>query len=945
MKLKNNYRFLFVPLVFWAVFSAVNSYLPRHKSDEEVVHPPKAKSEIFSRENVQQRSEYMAQIIADPRTGTVPMDVRSTEMKFARELERKASSDRIKRGVQGQNLTTASDEINWAPLGPSNFGGRTRAVALDVRNENVILAGGVSGGMWRSENGGRSWVKTTAKNQLHSVTCITQDVRPGKEDTWYYGTGELIGNSTRSPGAPFRGDGIFKSTDGGRSWTALLSTQSNEPASFSSPFMYVWDIETNPNSEDDEVIAAIFGGVVKSLDGGQSWTTTLGDDRLNLAPGSNLNTIASIFFTDIHRTSNGMFYASLSSETNDANQLSTLGGVYGSSNGLNWTKIINLETSVARRTEIGSSTGNPDLIYFLTDKVNQYELRRFNALSRQVTNLSNSLPDGVDNVEALDSQNSYNLVVGVHPTNDNVVFVGGTNLYRSDDAFTSNSLVTWIGGYNPEDNGNSIYPNHHPDQHDLIFLPSDPNVLISANDGGLFKTQNSLADNVTYQSLNNGYVTTQYYTVEVSKSPNDNFAIGGLQDNGSIVSGLNALNQGVRVIGGDGGFTASTRFGVYYYGSFQNGQVYRLTFNSSFQLTSFARVDPIGSGGLPAQPLLFINPFILDPSNGNRMYFAGGDKIWINRNLSQIPSGSQERTFVNWEALEGTSISEGSISALAITTTPKNILYYGTAAGKVFRVINAHSGDYEVTEITGIIGDEAGYVNSIAINPDNGDELVVVLSNYGVKSVFHSTDGGITFSDISGNLEENPDGSGNGPSVRWVKVVPKTNGTIEYFLATSIGLFSTSNLNGVNTLWSQEGAETIGNVPTNMVDYRRFDGKIVVATHGNGLYQSQVANVTPNPTDQFGETLAVKNAFPNPFSDFVTISFEIPETGMVRARVYNDQGAQIKTIALGLGFQGENEIFWDGTNVQGQKVASGVYIIRLEYQNETKTQRVIVSNN
>jgi hypothetical protein len=152
-------------------------------------------------------------------------------------------------------------------------------------------------------------------------------------------------------------------------------------------------------------------------------------------------------------------------------------------------------------------------------------------------------------------------------------------------------------------------------------------------------------------------------------------------------------------------------------------------------------------------------------------------------------------------------------------------------------------------------------------------------------------------------------------------------------------------LNGVNTLWSQEGAETIGNVPTNMVDYRRFDGKIVVATHGNGLYQSQVANVTPNPTDQFGETLAVKNAFPNPFSDFVTISFEIPETGMVRARVYNDQGAQIKTIALGLGFQGENEIFWDGTNVQGQKVASGVYIIRLEYQNETKTQRVIVSNN
>lgn len=945
MKFKNNYYFIYVLLVFWVVISIIPIYLPKLNADSEIIEPPKAKSEIFSRENVQQRSEYLNQIIADPKTGKVPFDYRNDEMKFAKDLSEKANVVQIRRSAAGQNTRSSTNAINWIPLGPRNIGGRTRAVAFDVRNENVILAGGVSGGMWRSEDGGLSWVKTTEKDQLHSVTCIAQDTRPGKEDTWYYGTGELVGNSTRSPGAPFRGDGIFKSIDGGRSWNPLPSTLSNNPASFNSPFMYVWDIITNPNSVNDEVIAAIYGGIVKSIDGGENWITTLGDDRINLPSDTDLNDFASIFFTDVHRASDGRFYATLSSETNDLNQLSPLGGMYESNDATTWTRIFPLTLNGARRTEIGSSQGNPNLIYFFTDRVSSYELRRFNVQTRQIVDLSDNLPDGNNDLEAFDSQNSYNLVVRVHPTDDNVVFVGGTNLYRSDNAFNSNSLVKWIGGYNPADNGNSIYPTHHPDQHEIIFLPSNPNVMITANDGGLFKTLNNKADEVAYQSLNNGYITSQYYTIEMSKSPNDNFAFGGLQDNGSIASGLISSNQGVRIIGGDGGFTASTRFGIYYYASFQNGQVYRLTFNASFQLTSFARVDPQGVGGLPAQPLLFVNPFLLDPTNGNRMYFAGGNKIWRNRNLSQIPSGSQERTTVNWEDLDRTSISLGSISALAISTEPKNILYYGTSIGKVFRVDNAHSSEYEVQDITGFLGVEAGYVNSIAVNPENANEVVVVFSNYGIRSIFYSSDGGVSFTDISGNLEENEDGSGNGPSIRWVKIIPKINGDPEYILATSIGVFSTSILNGNNTVWTQEGTETIGSVPVNMIDYRRSDGRIIAATHGNGLYQGQVANVSPDPIDDNGSSLVVKNAFPNPFSEIVAINFLIPETNVIRARVYNDQGAQIKTIALGLGFQGENEIFWDGTNAKGQKVASGIYIIRLEYRNQIKAQRVILTNN
>ncbi|KKQ04690.1 MAG: BNR/Asp-box repeat domain protein, partial [Candidatus Moranbacteria bacterium GW2011_GWE2_36_40] len=83
-------------------------------------------------------------------------------------------------------------------------------MALDVENENTILAGGVSGGMWRSTNSGQTWAKVTGDEQLHSVTCITQDTRAGKTNNWYYGTGEIYGNSAgESFTAFYFGDGIY----------------------------------------------------------------------------------------------------------------------------------------------------------------------------------------------------------------------------------------------------------------------------------------------------------------------------------------------------------------------------------------------------------------------------------------------------------------------------------------------------------------------------------------------------------------------------------------------------------------------------------------------------------------------------------------------------------------------------------------------------------------
>tara|TARA_R110001599_G_scaffold346228_3_gene571279 strand:+ start:4073 stop:6913 length:2841 start_codon:yes stop_codon:yes gene_type:complete len=939
----NKKSILFLSLfVLWSIVTLVFVFTPKSKDKETVVEPPTARAEFFSRENVQQRSEYIHQMLANPSTGEIPSNIRDMESDFVQELKLKANLNRLKTSAAGVNSQKAPSLLTWNSLGPNNVGGRTRAVAIDVTNENVILAAGVSGGVWRSTNGGQSWTKTTDPDELHSVTCIVQDTRPGKGNVWYYGTGELVGNSTRSPGAPFRGDGIYKSTDGGLTWQPLPSTQVNNPEKFNSPFMYVWDITLNPNSVNDEIIAAIYGGVVRSGDGGQTWATVLGNSLYEVGNNVDLNDVPAIFYTEVYRASNGVFYATLSRSTNTTNAFSPLAGIYKSDDGVNWTRFVAHTNLAYRRTEIGASLSNPNIVYFLSDTGQGHKLIKYNNVTGTIEDRSVNLPDGTDEeIESFDSQSSYDLFVRVHPADENTVFIGGTNIYRSTDGFATKGNVKWIGGYNPDVEGNSSYPNHHPDQHDLVFLPSNPNVMISANDGGLFKTTNNLASPVVYESLNNGYITTQYYTVNMSQSPADNFAFGGLQDNGSILSTIGTGNNAVRLIGGDGGFTASTRFGINYYTSFQNGQVYRLTLNRNFTLSSFARVDPSGAGADPSQPILFINPYVLDHNNGNRMFYAGGDFLWRNRNLSQIPSGLQTKTDVNWERLDRTEIASGSISALETSSDQENILYYGTSEGQVFRMDFAHSDEYTVTEITSDVFTLGGYVNSIAVNPTNADEIVVVFSNYQIKSVFRSIDGGTTFEGISGNLEEGQSGMGGGPSVRWAEIVPKIDGFTEYYLATSVGLFSATAINGESTIWLQEGDQSIGSVPMNMLDYRRSDGKIVVATHGNGLYQSQISGVVPEPVIQSGSGLVVENAFPNPFTDNVAINYILPETDVVRARVYNSDGKLVKTIALGLGFQGENEIFWNGTNVKGSPVPPGIYIIRIEYRGEIKVQKVI----
>lgn len=876
------------------------------------------------RENIRGRLQYQQKRLADPKTHQIPQNIRNAELDFAQKLLTKQKV---------RNAQQRVTEQIWLPRGPHNVGGRTRALAIDVSDENVILAGGASGGMWRSENGGATWVKTTPEDAVQSTTAIVQDTRPGKTNVWYYGTGELRGNTAQGGGgALYRGNGIFKSTDGGLSWQSLTSTTNNTPQVYDNTFEYVWNLAIDTSNQvQDEIYVAGFGAISRSIDGGQTWTRVLGYDT---------NFVAR--YTNVIVSPGGVVYATLSN-TSIANRGGNTKGFFRSTNGTNWTEITppNLP-EIHDRTVMAISPQNENEVYFLTytpqaSSSIKYSLLKYTYISGdgsnaggQWENLSANIPAFGGSVGNYDSQESYNMLLAFKPNDASVMFMGGTNLYRSDNAFTSTTATRWVGGY--ETNGGvGFYTNHHPDQHALVFYPSNSDRMLNGNDGGVYRTDDNKANIVNWNSLNQGYLTTQFYSVAID--PQLDFIVGGMQDNGTYsTNNNNATQPWNQVLGGDGAFCAVGAQSLYI--SAQNGQIFRLAYDNSGEYEGFARIDPVNGRGYD-----FINPFIINPENQFEMYLPSADTLWYNSNISEIKLGSSDKPFTNWQIIDNLPNPDARITALSLSTAVKNTLFYGTDMGKLYKMEKTNNPAQRTrTEITGS-NFPTGYINCIALNPLNKDEIIVVFSNYNVPSLFHSTDGGVTWAMVGGNLEENQDGTGNGPSVRWVTILPLANQAISYMVGTSVGLYTSSSINGSSTVWNKEGQKSIGNAVVEMIQARITDGFVAVATHGRGVFSTRYENPFGIPsTDGF----ALEQNFPNPFRKLTTIRYRLDEDAQVRLAIYNAKGQLIHVLANDFQKAGNKTVIWNGETGANRQVNNGVYFYELRVNDKKRTKRMFV---
>ncbi|MDP4663090.1 MAG: T9SS type A sorting domain-containing protein [Salibacteraceae bacterium] len=791
--------------------------------------------------------------LADPATGEIPENIRNRELDFAKTLP---TMD-----AQRGNLA-----LDFQSIGPYNVGGRSRAFAVDVTNTSVYFAGAVSGGMWRSVNAGNSWTKVTTPDQQAATSCIVQDTRPGFTNVWYYGSGESRGNSaSKSFSAYYRGSGIYKSIDNGLTWSVLPSTQTlvHKPSD--------WD-EVNSMCIDKTrmdsaiVFASTKKGIMRSNDGGVSWKAVIG--------GS-----ITADFTQVYQNHSGVLFATIS-----GNVAATVSGLWRSVDGLNWVNITPSGwPSAHERTLIASPDSADTVAYFFTFTVNgdddinhlwKYEYLNGDGSGAGAnwTNLSENLV----NVN-MTVQGGYSQALTVKPNDPNVVFMGGTSLYRSTSGFQDTLNTTRIGGYSIDGVEGFDYRNgtHYPDQQFLVFDPENNNMLFSTNDGGVYRANNSLLPVMQYDKLNNGYVSAQFYALGIDhETAGSKEVIGGLQDRGTFYSNHADPNQDwISARGADGAYSAISNGGEYYYASTQYANIRRYSAING----SDVNVMPEGISGGSSGGWLFVHPFILDPIDNRRMYLPNNGTVLRNNNVTL-----DENTVRNsWTQLATVS---GRITTIASSKSTEGVVYFGTSSGRIYRLDDAHTSNSStpVLVIDGITS--SGYTSCLAIDPENADRVIAVFSNYNIISLWLTEDGGQNWTPIEGNLKGNPDPGvpaqlyfiGDGPSMRWAEIIKvEGEGDEVVVLGTSVGIFSTRILSGDSTIWKQEGANTVGNVVVDMIDYRAVDGWMVLATHGNGMYaanltiNSDTIPETPEGTEEIAE--AQFSVFPNPAKDILNV--------------------------------------------------------------------------
>jgi hypothetical protein len=813
-------------------------------------------------------SDYLAKIRNNQATGQInPADY----LKSVKQVQQQES-----------NRSGNAFDFNWNLLGPNNLGGRTRALMFDNRDTSgmTVYAGGVMGGLFKSDNGGGKWNKIAIELGSLNVSCISQ---AGNGDI-YVGTGEGFGIEGYTVLADwgytsgFIGQGIFKSSDG-TNFSLLPATKPSLNGNNELEWGFINELSAHPSN--GAVYAATNTGLKFSSDGGNTW------QNAKLPDGTQLTAVSK----DVKMAESGLVVA-------EVNNL-----VYVSENGNHDNFILrsgdstyNIPATGIGRIEFAIPGSSSDIIYALTVNTTGGLKNVYRSDDKGATWMIIG-PGASDNFNVFNTGSEVNngnglfsASIEVFPDDPYHILIGGYDLWEGkkiqDDGFyhwtnRSTGSALWLSSV-------FLWNGHHA----YRFIPGETGTFFAATNGGISK---GIYGELLYefQFLNRDYIASQFYTV--SYSPEKKNVLGGAQDIGTIfINGAANPSDGQRGAdvwttqadvpdGKNGGYCAISLI-------YPDAFVYSRNPQPSTTPESFVRRNEFAGGPDWAAAMLdvkyastaFLPPFILhenfedygskdsvefkatqnhpagsviwvESNNGNRPFkyitpvaLAPGDSLMVKDIISaRFFIGGDYRVLMSKEVIQFDQTPEWFVisdsSHVGVKAIPQsmalssdgNHLFVGCNDGILYRISNIkYAYNYETADVNspycvistkkipvylpGTSTEISQVITSIAVDPNNDERVLLTLGNYGNSHYVFMTDNALDENPVFRSVQGEPGNGGLPQAPVYSSLIEMDPDNNIVMVGTEFGIYATNNISAGNPTWVAE-KNNVGSVPVFML--------------------------------------------------------------------------------------------------------------------------------
>ncbi len=727
----------------------------------------------------------------------------------------------------------------WSPFGPYNLPGnltgymengmgRINCIAFHPTIATTYYVGVAQGGLWKTTNDGLTWTPLTDNLPITRISDIVID--PANTNTMYISVCdfEYIDVALNIDGRKRNthyGLGVYKTTDGGLTWspTGLSFQLTDGDASL------IRKVLINP-SNSNSLVACGVSGMYTSANAGATWTQVLDSLCWDLVQDPVNPNI--IYATSGWLAGSGKGFAAVYKSTNfGASWVMLPTGIPG--------------TGVIQRIKLAIAPSDNTVIYAMTVGVDEGSAGIYKSINSGAT--WTFIDPGVNMLEYNDGFNSggqgtYDLGFSVNPTNKNMVYVGGINVWASTDGANS---------FEPASHWTLFYgATLHGDIHFIETNPLTSDIFV-CSDGGLYKTDAITSQPwasatggspwpTTWTNISNGMNITSFYRLSSSKNATGRLSAGA-QDNATFYYDGSSWNT---IFGGDGMDN--------YLDPVDDNVIIGSSQYGNFYVSNDGGTSDVGANvNVNSENGEWVSPIVADYNTPGTLY-AG----FVN--VTKSTDGGYTWTALN--ALPSNGINDNELSALAVANSNSNVLY---AARRIRFEFGSPSGMYITSDggsswadITAGLPDTL-YFTSTDVSQTDANTAFVTLSGFVAgEKVYKTINGGNTWQNISYNLPNIP--------VNCIKTVPGTN---KKMIATDLGIYV---LDETSSTWISQSVG-LPNVITTDIEFNQVLDKIYVSTFGRGIWETNLSTMV-GITDVTSVSIGIE-LFPSVNDGSFTIRF------------------------------------------------------------------------